>query len=71
MKQMTCAQMGGPATCNAIIRGNTAEEMSKNGMKHIEQTHTDMAADIKKMSKQDTDQWMKDFQQKFDTAPSM
>jgi len=71
MKQMTCAQMGGPATCTTVISGNTAEEMAMNGMKHIEEAHPDMATDIKAMSKEDTDKWMADFQKKFDAAPAM
>jgi len=71
MKQMTCAQMGGPATCNTMISGNTAEEMVKNGMDHINQVHPEMAADIKKMTPEETSQWMADFQKKFDAAPSM
>jgi len=40
--------MRGPATCTAIISGNTAEEMVKNGMDHINQAHPEMAVDIKK-----------------------
>jgi len=71
MKQMTCAQMGGPATCNTMISGNTAEEMVKNGMDHINQAHPEMAADIKKMTPEETTKWMADFQKKFDAAPAM
>lgn len=33
MKTMTCRQMGGP--CDAPIRGNTADEVIKDGEKHI------------------------------------
>jgi Trk K+ transport system NAD-binding subunit len=71
MKQMTCAQMGGPATCSTIISGNTAEEMVKNGMDHIIQTHPEMAADVKNMTPEATAAWMADFQKKFDAAPEM
>ncbi len=71
MKQMTCAQMGGPATCNTMISGNTADEMVKNGMAHIEAEHPEMAADIKKMTPEETTKWMADFQLKFDAAPEM
>lgn len=71
MKQMTCAQMGGPADCTTIISGNTAEEMVKNGMVHITQAHPQMAADIKKMTPEETTSWMADFQKKFDAAPAM
>ena len=71
MKQMTCAQMGGPATCSAIISGNTAEEMTKNGMDHITAAHPEMAADIAKMTPEETTQWMADFETKFDAWPEM
>jgi Trk K+ transport system NAD-binding subunit len=71
MKQMTCAQMGGPATCSTIISGNTAEEMVKNGMDHIIQAHPEMASDVKNMTPEATTAWMADFQKKFDAAPEM
>ena len=71
MKQMTCAQMGGPADCTTVITGNTAEEMAKNGMDHINQAHPEMAADIKKMTTEETSKWMADFQPKFDAAQDL
>jgi hypothetical protein len=71
MKQMTCQQMGGPATCTVVITGNTAEEMVKNGMDHINQAHPEMAADIKKMTPEATSAWMADFQKKFDALAEM
>ncbi len=72
MKQMTCAQMGGPATCDAKMTGETAEEMvTKSGMPHVMEAHPEMAADIKKMTSEETTKWMADFQQKFDALPEM
>jgi predicted small metal-binding protein len=71
MKQMTCAQMGGPATCTTLITGETAEEMVKNGMDHINNAHPDMSADIKKMTPEETTKWMADFNAKFDAWPEM
>lgn len=68
---MTCAQMGGPADCSFIVTGKTPEEMVKNGMIHIEQAHPEMAADIKKMSPEETDRWMADFRPKFDAAQNV
>lgn len=68
MKQMTCAQMGGPETCDFIITGRTAEEMVKNGMEHVTQAHPEMAADIKKMTPEETDKWMAEFRVKFEAA---
>ncbi len=69
MKQMTCAQMGGP--CEEMISGNTAEEMVANGMKHMESAHPEMAAKVKAMSKEETDKWMEEFKGKWEAAPDM
>jgi len=71
MKQMTCAQMGGPATCTTVISGDTAEEMVKNGMDHITKEHPDLAAQVQKMTPEETTKWMDDFRAKFDALPSM
>ena len=71
MKQITCAQMGGPATCTVIITGSTAEEMVQGGMDHVMSAHPEMAEDIKKMSNEEMDKWMIDFQAKFDALPEM
>jgi hypothetical protein len=71
MKQMTCPAAGGPATCTGVLKGNTADEMVANGMKHVTAAHPDMAADIKKMSKEDMAKWMADFQKKFDALPEL
>jgi predicted small metal-binding protein len=69
MKQLTCAQMGGPETCSAVISGNSAEEMVTNGMKHLEETHPEMAADMKNMPKEAMDKWMATFQEKWAATP--
>jgi predicted small metal-binding protein len=71
MKQMTCAQMGGPADCTAMISGNTPEEMVDNGMKHVNEAHPKMAEDMKAMSKETTDKWMGEFQVKWAATPDM
>ncbi|MGE5392318.1 MAG: hypothetical protein ACM3NH_01050 [Candidatus Saccharibacteria bacterium] len=71
MKQATCPQMGGPETCRAVITGNTPEEMVDNGMNHVKQAHPEMAADIKKLSKDEADKWMTDFRKTFDALPSV
>lgn len=68
MKQMTCAAAGGPATCDVMLTGNTAEEMVGNGMDHVRAAHPEMAEDIKKMTSEETTKWMADFNQKFDAA---
>lgn len=68
MKTMTCAQMGGP--CEAKITGNTPEEMMKNGMRHMEEEHPEMADDIKAMDKNDPKMvdWNKKFMKEWDSA---
>jgi predicted small metal-binding protein len=71
MKTMTCKQMGGE--CDAKIAGSTPDEMMANGMKHLEQAHPKMAADVKKASKTDPMmvEWNKKFQADFAAAPEM
>jgi predicted small metal-binding protein len=71
MKQMTCAQMGGPETCTFVVSGATAEEMVGNGMGHVTGTHPEMAAQIKRMTPEETTQWMEEFRKKFEAAPEM
>lgn len=71
MKQITCPAMGGPATCTAVLSGNTADEMVADGMKHVEAAHPEMAADIKKMSPEDMSKWMAEFKPKFDALPEL
>lgn len=68
MKQMTCAQMGGPATCDFVVTGNTAEEMTANGTTHVMESHPDIVAQMEAMSPEDKANWMTDFQAKFDIA---
>lgn len=69
MKMLTCAQMGG--MCETEIHGATAEEMMGNGMKHLEEAHPEMAANIKAMGMDDPQivAWSKKFQEAFDAAP--
>jgi len=66
---MTCAQMGGPATCAAVVVGNTPDEMIANGMKHLQEVHPDMAEGMKTMSKEATDKWTAEFQAKWAGIP--
>ena len=69
MKQMTCAQMGGPATCTTMISGNSADEMVQNGWKHVEQDHPEMFEKMKDMSKESQDKWQQDFLAKYNETP--
>jgi predicted small metal-binding protein len=68
---MTCAQMGGP--CETVIMGSTADEMMANGMKHLEETHPEMAADIKAMDHADPKmvEWGEKFKADFEAAPEI
>ena len=60
--------MGGP--CDAKITGNTPDEMIANGMKHLEAVHPDMAASVKKASKDDPMmvKWQEDFTKAWNAA---
>lgn len=75
MKQMTCAQMGGPATCSFAISGNTAEEMAKNGGDHLMTTTDEDHKEAREMMKNSTPEaqakWMDEFKAKFDAAPTV
>jgi predicted small metal-binding protein len=71
MKQTTCAQMGGPATCTFAVQGNTAEEMAKAGGAHVMATHADIAEQMKAMTPEQNTAWMADFQMKFDAMSDM
>lgn len=68
---MTCAQMGGE--CDAEITGSTADEMMANGMKHLEEAHPKMAADVKAASPDDPmmKAWGEKFAKDFEAAPEM
>lgn len=69
MKQMTCAQMGGP--CDAMISGSTPKEMTDRGMDHVMHAHPDMAEKMKTMPKEEMDKWGAEFQKKWDATPDM
>ena len=71
MKQMTCAQMGGPSTCSTVISGNTPDEMINNGMTHLNQAHPQMVQDMQSMPKETMENWRAEFQTKWDAAPEM
>ncbi len=71
MKQMTCAQMGGPATCDFAVSGESAEEMATKGTEHVMASHPEIAEQMAGMSQEEKDAWMADFSAKFATAPEM
>lgn len=63
--------MGGPATCNVMISGNTAEETVTNAMKHLEEAHPELAASIKANTPEANAAWMTDFTVKWNALPEM
>lgn len=69
MKTLTCSQMGGP--CNAPISGNSFEEISDNGMKHLQQAHPEMAEQMKNMTKEEGDAWAAKVMPMYEAAPEM
>ncbi|MEK9158353.1 MAG: DUF1059 domain-containing protein [Patescibacteria group bacterium] len=67
MKNMKCSEMGGP--CDAVCSANTWEEMTAEGMKHLEEAHPEMAAQIKAMSPEEMAKWEAENKPKFDALP--
>ena len=69
MKTMTCREMGG--MCDTAIKGSSLEEMMGNGMAHIEQSHPDMASNIKAMPETDPKMvaWYKKFVEDYTNTP--
>jgi hypothetical protein len=54
-----------------VISGNTPEEMSANGTKHVNEAHPDIAESMKSMPKEAMDKWTADFKEKFSAAPKV
>ncbi len=78
MKTMTCKQLYGP--CDALIHGETAEEMMENSKKHAMEMvakgdvlHTEAMNAMKKqhvdMNPEAIKKWIEKFQQEFDAQP--
>ena len=78
MKKMTCKQLYGP--CDALIHGETAEEMMGNSKKHAmemaakgDEVHINaikaMGEMHKNMDEAAVKQWMEKFQNDFDAIP--
>ena len=59
MKTMTCKQIGGP--CSYEIIANLPEDMIKEGMKHLERYHPEIAKKIINMSLEDNRNWRHSF----------
>ena len=78
MKTMTCKQLYGP--CDALIHGETAQEMMENSKKHAmemaasgDEVHINamkaMGESHKQMDEAAVRQWMEKFQKDFDAQP--
>ena len=78
MKTMTCKQLYGP--CDALIHGETAEEMMENSKKHAmemaakgDELHINaikaMGESHKHMDEEAVKQWMVKFRSDFDAYP--
>lgn len=69
MKTMTCRQMGG--MCDTQVHGATEDEMMGNGMRHLEEAHPEMAANIKAMPMDDPKmvEWSQNFHADFAALP--
>ena len=71
MKSMSCAQMGGE--CDAVVTGNTPEEMMNAGMEHLHASHPEMAAQVMATPKDDPKmvEWNQKFMADFEALPEM
>lgn len=78
MKTMTCKQLYGP--CDALIHGETAEEMMENSKQHAmkmvesgDELHINamkaMGEMHQHMDEKAVEEWMKKFQADFDACP--
>ncbi len=71
MKQLTCAQMGGPADCTATASGENIMEIGQNIMPHVEEAHPEMAAQIKASTPEEMADWAAKTQAVLDAQPEM
>jgi hypothetical protein len=78
MKTMTCKQLYGP--CDALIHGETSQEMMENSKKHAmemiakgDKVHIEAMEAMKmqqtNMEPEAVKQWMEKFQNEFDAQP--
>ena len=72
MKKITCREMGGD--CDAVITGETAEELMANGKKHVhdlaesgDEVHKGVVEKMGQLSEEDHKKWAEDFAAKFDS----
>lgn len=66
MKQIKCSEMGGPATCDVVLKSDTAQGMVDVGWKHLQEAHPELAKSIMSNPKEENDKWMDDFKANFE-----
>lgn len=73
MRKLTCKELGG--ACDAIITGNTPEEMGENSKKHAmemfqqgDANHIAAMEKMKEMKPQDFQSFWHDFVKRFESA---
>ncbi len=74
MKKTTCRNLRG--ACDAVILGNTPEEMGENSKQHImkmiksgDEDHKAAMEDMMMLSKEDQQAWYEEFKRNFDSLP--
>jgi len=74
MKKTTCKDLRG--ACDAVITGNSAEEMAENSKKHVmkmvqtgDKAHLKAMEDMKSLSKESQIKWYNNFVANFDSLP--
>lgn len=66
MKQIKCREMGGPQTCEVVIKGETAQDLIDRGWKHLQEAHPTEAKNIMANPKEENDKWMDEFEANFE-----
>lgn len=67
MKNMKCSEMGGP--CDAVCSADTWENMTAEGMKHLEVAHPEMVEAMKTQTPEALAKWNEETKAKFDALP--
>ena len=73
MKKMTCSDLGG--SCDAELHGETLEELSQDGWKHVkeaaessDESHKELMAKMESQTEEEKTKWMEDMAPKFEAA---
>lgn len=70
MKKLTCREIGG--TCDAVIEGETSEEMLNKAHKHVQEAmddgHKEIVKQMESMTDEEIQEWKKGFEEKYANA---